>query len=233
MSWTDRYRPGLDLNPDTTPILVASVVDEDHWSVKCPSCGRINTHGAEVGYRHAHCQCGITSDGGYVLAPPGALWAPYVDHCRACGVGAGYYTPRDMEPSEHRKGVEASYVCDRSHTWGCYWGDPPYGPRVNVSPDGGRRCALYRHFDAAGVLLYVGISDAPVVRGKSHAKYSNWVRFAVRMEAEWLDSREAAERAERAAIRTERPIFNVAHAVGESVERMRRYVESQSAGVRW
>lgn len=232
MSWTDLYRPEMDLNPDFIPVLVAKVVDDEHWSVTCPDCGRVNTHSVGVGYRSSHCRCEAETRpntmSGYVLAPPGASHMPYPDHCSACGLRTRFYTPIDLEPSEHRRGIAASYICDRGHEWGCYWGDPPFGPRPNTSPSGDRRCALYRHFDAAGVLLYVGISDAPVDRGKDHARYSDWVQYAARIEAEWLDSRQAAEREERKAIRTERPIFNVAHAAAHQAERARDYIERRT-----
>jgi hypothetical protein len=95
-----------------------------------------------------------------------------------------------------------------------------------VTAAGERRCALYRHYDAAGVLLYVGISENPVDRGRGHARYSEWVRYAARIEAEWLDSRAAAERAERLAIRSERPVFNIAHAVGDVDARIRSYLQA-------
>lgn len=72
-----------------------------------------------------------------------------------------------------------------------------------------RRCALYRHFDEHDVLLYVGITEALGDRTNSgHARSSDWVQFAVRAEAEWLDSRTAASRAEREAVKGEKPIFN-------------------------
>ena len=85
-----------------------------------------------------------------------------------------------------------------------------------------RRCALYRHFDDAGVLLYVGISNDPITRGKDHARGSVWHRFATETEATWYHTREDAEHAEAEAIRSERPLFNAAHNDGvSSVDRVR------------
>lgn len=75
-----------------------------------------------------------------------------------------------------------------------------------------RRCALYRHFDVDGVLLYVGISEQPGARSNGHASDSIWVQFAVREEAMWLDTREEALELERVAIQTEKPLFNRQHA---------------------
>jgi hypothetical protein len=71
------------------------------------------------------------------------------------------------------------------------------------------RIALYRHFDAAGRLLYVGVSADPVRRGYEHACRTPWKAQSVKMEAVWLPSREDALQAEAEAIRTEAPIFNV------------------------
>jgi hypothetical protein len=71
-----------------------------------------------------------------------------------------------------------------------------------------RRCALYFHYDLDDVLLYIGITDQPVQRGKEHAADSEWVRFAHRMEARWYDSRPAALEAERVAVESREPVFN-------------------------
>lgn len=75
----------------------------------------------------------------------------------------------------------------------------------------GRRCALYHHFDAAGALLYVGISEIVVDRGKQHSVTAEWVRFVATTTAKWYPNRAEAEAAERAAIRNERPLFNRQH----------------------
>lgn len=69
---------------------------------------------------------------------------------------------------------------------------------------------IYRHFDAADVLLYIGITDdrSDVERQKSHARTARWWRFVHRIERETVPDRRAASRAEMGAIRAERPIFN-------------------------
>lgn len=69
--------------------------------------------------------------------------------------------------------------------------------------------ALYRHFDADGVLLYVGISLRPVQRLGTHAKGSRWADRITRVTVEWRESREAAMRAESVAIRDELPSYNI------------------------
>lgn len=74
-----------------------------------------------------------------------------------------------------------------------------------------KRCALYRHFDVDDLLLYLGVSDDPISRGRQHARGSDWVKYAVRAEVTWYDSRAEALAAEAAAIIAERPIFNLQH----------------------
>lgn len=72
-------------------------------------------------------------------------------------------------------------------------------------------CALYRHFDSAGDLLYVGIAKNPEVRAKQHAKSAEWWRFVARTEVEWHDDEATAALAERQAIAAEEPVFNDTH----------------------
>src|ERR1051325_1688955 len=69
-------------------------------------------------------------------------------------------------------------------------------------------CALYRHFDADGKLLYIGISDDPERRLRKHKGSSSWAPKIVRMTVEWLNSRTEALAAEKAAILLEMPEFN-------------------------
>lgn len=72
------------------------------------------------------------------------------------------------------------------------------------------RTALYRHYDAEGVLLYVGIAVSVVGRLAQHAKGSHWSSRIAQITVEWFDSREQAEDAERAAIVDEAPMYNKA-----------------------
>lgn len=69
---------------------------------------------------------------------------------------------------------------------------------------------LYRHFDAIGKLLYVGISLNHVARLCQHKK-APWVDRIARVEIEAHSSRAAALDAEAKAIRTETPEFNKKH----------------------
>lgn len=72
------------------------------------------------------------------------------------------------------------------------------------------RTELYRHYNATGELLYVGISLSATYRLNQHKSTAQWVNEAIRMETEWFDTRKEAEAAETIAIKTERPKFNIA-----------------------
>lgn len=74
----------------------------------------------------------------------------------------------------------------------------------------GRPCAVYRHYDAAGALLYVGCSTDPAARLYSHFKESAWAKLIASVTFEWFDDRADAIRAESDAIHEGRPRFNKA-----------------------
>lgn len=83
------------------------------------------------------------------------------------------------------------------------------------------RTALYRFFDGAGVLLYVGITKCPPARFAAHANEKpGWPEIA-RIEIEWCDTRCEAEIREKAAIRSERPRWNIVHTHVPAVPRRR------------
>jgi len=69
--------------------------------------------------------------------------------------------------------------------------------------------ALYRHYDAEGKLLYVGVSLSPAARTYQHSKSAHWFRDISRIDVEWHDDREKALDAERIAIKGERPEHNI------------------------
>jgi predicted GIY-YIG superfamily endonuclease len=76
-------------------------------------------------------------------------------------------------------------------------------------PDG--PTALYRFFDTAGRLLYVGITVDIGVRWKHHSKGKEWWADVVRATVTHYPTRDAALAAEKAAIRAEKPIWNIIH----------------------
>lgn len=77
-------------------------------------------------------------------------------------------------------------------------------------------CAIYRHYDADGSLLYVGITNCPKRRLAEHKCRAAWRDEIADVSVKWVPSREEAEAAERTAIATEGPIFNGGNA-GEFV----------------
>lgn len=79
------------------------------------------------------------------------------------------------------------------------------------------RTQLYRHFNAAGELLYVGISINAARRSKEHNK-SSWFGEVSRIEIEWFETRESALKAEISMIRTEKPKYNIVGMEMESIE---------------
>lgn len=76
-----------------------------------------------------------------------------------------------------------------------------------------RPTGLYRFFDAQGSLLYVGITSRLRIRMTEHARdyAETWWPLVASRSVEWHQTRSEAGRAERTAITTERPPYNVLH----------------------
>ncbi|MEV4381595.1 GIY-YIG nuclease family protein [Streptosporangium sp. NPDC049644] len=68
---------------------------------------------------------------------------------------------------------------------------------------------LYRFFDQDGTLLYIGITESPLVRLDGHAATQPWWGEVRSATYEHFQSRAEAREAELNAIRSERPAFNV------------------------
>ena len=68
--------------------------------------------------------------------------------------------------------------------------------------------AIYRHYDADGQLLYVGITNNPKRRLAEHRCRAIWRDEIDRVDVKWVGSREDALAAEAKAIREEIPVFN-------------------------
>lgn len=69
--------------------------------------------------------------------------------------------------------------------------------------------ALYRAYDAHGVLLYVGITKDPQTRMRGHERTSEWWAEMQSVSFEWFDTRRAALDEETRLIGALRPPFNV------------------------
>lgn len=76
------------------------------------------------------------------------------------------------------------------------------------------KCALYRHFDKGGKLLYVGIACNPFRRSVAHSCNADWFQEVARIEIEWHLTREAALWFEELAIARENPKFNMMRPAG-------------------
>lgn len=89
------------------------------------------------------------------------------------------------------------------------------------------RCAVYYHYDEAGVLLYIGVADWPPARNLNHSIFAQWVPFAARMEAVWCNSRADALRFEGQEVRTRIPVFNSQYIPAGRAERVAAYLAAR------
>lgn len=74
-----------------------------------------------------------------------------------------------------------------------------------------KKTHLYRHYDGNGELLYIGISLSAVQRLSQHMSGSNWADEIASIEVEYYPDRDAALRAEKAAIEAEQPRYNITY----------------------
>lgn len=89
-------------------------------------------------------------------------------------------------------------------------------PRTNLTT------TLYRHYDKENLLLYVGISSAPLTRQQNHAETSPWWEQITLITLEHFASRQEALRAEKLAIIKEKPLFNTMLSRDELLPRQKR-----------
>lgn len=85
--------------------------------------------------------------------------------------------------------------------------------------------ALYRMYDAAGDLLYVGQSHDPCTRLLHHRCLAEWALQVARIDVEWHPNKAIAIAAETAAIAADWPKHNIAHN-----RRVKRTYPRQNAG---
>lgn len=83
---------------------------------------------------------------------------------------------------------------------------------------------VYRLYDAAGELVYVGYSADAIKRSMQHARKSSWWPEIVRAECDFYDTREEAMAAEKALIKRHQPRFNKVNTDGYAGTRPRRLV---------
>lgn len=76
-------------------------------------------------------------------------------------------------------------------------------------------------------MLYVGISETPMLRATNHARLARWASFAATAEVRWYDTRLEAEAWEQFLIRTKVPIFNIKHAANDPQTRIEKYLQER------
>lgn len=92
---------------------------------------------------------------------------------------------------------------------------------------------LYRLYDSAGVLLYVGITDRHLTRHAEHATSKPWwLRVWAQPFRHW-PTRADALREERWAIRNELPVYNITHAALGADDRRDLYESGSIAAILW
>jgi predicted GIY-YIG superfamily endonuclease len=74
---------------------------------------------------------------------------------------------------------------------------------------------LYRCFDGAGALLYVGVTSDGPKRFRRHGNDREWWPQVARIDIEHFTTKEELLRAETKAIRQERPRHNTLHRAGQ------------------
>lgn len=90
--------------------------------------------------------------------------------------------------------------------------------QVGIADIGSERHVLYRFFDASDRLLYVGITANPGRRFGQHGSDKPWWAQVANIRMEVHPDRAAVLAAERVAITTERPHYNIAMAGGSAPE---------------
>jgi len=71
------------------------------------------------------------------------------------------------------------------------------------------RSAVYRLYGYSGTLLYIGVGNTPFGRFDQHARQQYWWPEVHHATMEWFPDRASAERAETAAIKAEKPLYNL------------------------
>lgn len=88
---------------------------------------------------------------------------------------------------------------------------------------------LYRHYDADGVLLYVGVSLSAIVRLAQHRSASHWFSEIARIEIKQYPTRESVLLAERKAIFEENPRHNLMRPTSAEVKREEKRMSRSEA----
>jgi excinuclease UvrABC nuclease subunit len=96
-----------------------------------------------------------------------------------------------------------------------------------------QNCSVYRYYDAAGHLLYVGCSVSPARRYSIHKAIAPWFKQMQRMTVEMFDTVPAARIAEANAIRDEKPLHNVYVPDRKAIDKMKPPLHDYIMGSMW
>lgn len=91
---------------------------------------------------------------------------------------------------------------------------------------------LYRFFDARGNLLYIGLTVGAAQRFADHRRHKDWWPLVARIDVEHFPDRPSVVTAERAAIETEWPRYNIVHGRGRVLVDGRSYSERHARRLR-
>lgn len=127
--------------------------------------------------------------------------------------GRPWWHPRDYATSNLRiLGLcEIAYMEEVNRRWPEPWRGqrrPMATMQIPIIPDPGQPC-VYRHFDNARALLYAGVTSHFIDRQNYHRANAQWWDEVARIDVVLYDNREDAADAERHAIRSEEPLYNI------------------------
>lgn len=106
--------------------------------------------------------------------------------------------------------------------WPVGFGSSPEGHQAALDIYMSQPFTVYRQFDAAGVLLYVGVTDWLERRNNGHRHDSPWWPQVARIDTELcLNYREALAH-ERWVIQNETPLYNVVSSPDRVAAKARR-----------
>jgi GIY-YIG catalytic domain. len=77
--------------------------------------------------------------------------------------------------------------------------------------------AVYRIYNAADELIYIGMSYEPAVRARVQRREKAWGHEIDRYEVDWHPNRATSQRAEEELIKEFRPRYNVVHTPAHKV----------------
>lgn len=81
--------------------------------------------------------------------------------------------------------------------------------------------SVYKYYDRANILIYVGITNGGILRNRQHNDSNEWWKFVAKQEVEHFKSRGLAHEREVVLIEQFRPPFNKQH--NKDHEAVRRY----------